>query len=203
MRELNFQALNGFCTAWLRKAERIDIEPLEGVFDRFFTLWVVFNRLYEEAGRTLVHSGHHLYRPFIARRGRHIFAPPPDKLSATRGITTFVGKGRLRDHIFGNREAVQGLEYVHNSIRSGMFYLHENHETGEPDSEKDIVLVRKAMDGCVESTLTLIYQARCNLFHGQKAFTESQRDLLNGMSAVLNQVIECSMQAIEESAEDA
>jgi len=198
MRELNFEALNNFCTAWLRKAERIDIEPLEGVFDRFFTLWVVFNRLYEEAGRTLVHSGHHIYRPFIARRGRKVFAPPPDKISATKGIAAFIGKERLRDRIYENREAIRGLEYIHDSIRSGMFYLHENYETGDPDTEKDIVLVGKAIDGCVVSTLTLIYQARCNLFHGQKAFTESQRDLLNGMSAVLNQVIVCSMQTIEE-----
>lgn len=172
MQELNFQALNGFCSAWLRKAERIDTNSLEGVFDRFFTLWVVFNRLYEEAGRTLVHRRHKLYSPFIARRGPRVFAPPPDKISATKGIAAFVGLDRLRDNILGDHEAADGLQYIHDSIRSGMFYLHENYETGEPDTATDIDLVQRAIGGCVVSTLTLIYQARCNLFHGQKAFTE-------------------------------
>lgn len=198
MRELNHEALNVFCTAWLRKVDRIDTMPLEGVFDKFFTLWVVFNRLYEEAARILVHSGHPLYRHFIIRRGNKVFLPPPDKISATRGITAFIGKKRLGACIFLNADALRGLNYITESIRSGMFYLHENYETGEPDTEKDIALVSRAIDGCVESTLVLIYQARCNLFHGQKAFTESQRELLNGMSTILNEVIECSMQVISE-----
>ncbi|OOE82801.1 hypothetical protein BZG72_07295 [Salinivibrio sp. PR6] len=203
MQELNFRALESFCTAWLRKAERIDTEPLEGVFDRFFTLWVVFNRLYEEAGRTLAHRGHPIYRSFIKRRGPRVFAPPPDKISATKGITVFVGHHRLRAHIQGDAEAMRGLEYIHDAIRNGMLYLHENHETGEPDTEKDLVLVDKAIGGCVKSTLTLIYQARCNLFHGQKAFTEAQRELLIGMSSILIQVIECSFYAVAERVERA
>ncbi|MDW0358381.1 hypothetical protein Q8G38_03530 [Halomonas venusta] len=211
MQELNFRALESFCTAWLQKAERIDTGPLEGVFDRFFTLWVVFNRLYEEAGRTLAHRGHPIYRSFvrsfvrsfIRRRGPRVFAPPPDKISATRGIVVFVGEDRLRAHIHEHARAMHGLEYIHDAIRYGMFYLHEDQVTGEPDTEKDLALVDKAIRGCVESTLTLIYQARCNLFHGQKAFTEAQRELLIGMSSILSQVIECSFQAVAEPAERA
>lgn len=203
MQELNFRALESFCAAWLRKAERADTDRLEGVFDRFFTLWVVFNRLYEEAGRTLAHQGHPIYRSFINRRGPRHFAPPPDKISATKGIAVFVGKDLLRAHIQEDAEAMRGLDYIHDAIRYGMFYLHENHETGEPDTEKDLALVEKAIRGCVESTLTLIYQARCNLFHGQKAFTEAQRELLTGMSSILIKVIECSFQTIAERAKRA
>lgn len=199
MQELNFQALKFFCSAWLIKADRVNTNSLEGVFDRFFTLWVVFNRLYEEAGRTLVHRSHPIYRSFIAKRGKRVFAPPPDKISATKGIVVFSGQNRLKNRILRDHDAIEGLRYIHDSIHSGMFYLHENYETGEPDTAKDIALVQQAIDGCVESTLTLIYQARCNLFHGQKAFTESQRILLNGMSSILIQVISCTLQTMEES----
>lgn len=203
MQELNFEALNQFCTAWLRKSERIDLEPLEGVFDRFFTLWVVYNRLYEEAGRYLVHRRHPFYRHFISKRGRRIHMPPPDKVSATKGIVAFVGLGHLRQKIYANERAVDGLEYVNYAIQSGMFYLHENYETGEPDTERDIKLINRAREGCIESVLILIYQARCNLFHGQKSFTESQRALLNGMSEVLTQIISCSLTKFEERANSA
>ncbi|MGE4529907.1 MAG: hypothetical protein AB7C98_01115 [Acidithiobacillus sp.] len=200
MQELNFKALNKFCTAWLQKAERVDMDSLEGVFDRFFTLWVVFNRLYEEAGRSLVHSGHPLYANFSANRGSRIFIPPPDKVSATRGIIAFVGKDRLGEKIFSNNEATQGLNYIYDSILNRIFYIHENYETGDPDTEKDLALATKAINGSVESILILLYQTRCNLFHGQKSFTESQRDLLNGMSAILVQIIACSKEAIEKRA---
>lgn len=200
MQELNFKALNKFCTAWLQKAERVDIGPLEGVFDRFFTLWVVFNRLYEEAGRSLAHSGHHLYAVFVSKRGKKIFTPPPDRISATKGIVVFVGEDRLKVKIFSNDEATVGLKYIHDSILDGILYLHENYETGKPAPEIDQDLATKAISGSVESILILLYQARCNLFHGQKSFTESQRDLLNGMSAILVQIIACSMEAIEKRA---
>ncbi|WP_110456643.1 hypothetical protein [Shewanella algidipiscicola] len=203
MQELNFEALNQFCSAWIRKSERIDLEPLEGVFDRFFTLWVVYNRLYEEAGRYLVHRQHPFYRPFIARRGRRVYAPPPDKISATKGIVAYVGMGYLRENVFANQNAVEGMNFVNDAVQNGMLYLHEDYETGEPDIERDQELVTKAREGCVESILTLIYQARCNLFHGQKSFTESQRDLLNGMSEILRVIISCSLTEIEERAGNA
>jgi len=38
--------------------------------------------------------------------------------------------------------------------------------------------------------LELLYQARCNLFHGQKAYSEVQRPLLEGMIEVLVVTIE-------------
>ena len=42
------QEINDFCNNWLQKANNIDSSNLQGAFDKFFTLYVVYNRLYVE-----------------------------------------------------------------------------------------------------------------------------------------------------------
>ena len=197
MHQLNFEHLNAFCNAWIEKAEQTDIEPLSGVFDKFSTLWVVYNRLYEESGRQLVFANSPIYRQFISNRGPSVYAPPPDKISATKGVVTYCGLANLRRQIFDNPNSTTSIQNIVESIASGMLYLHENNETGEPDHERDSRLVERVNNRCIESLLVLIYQARCNLFHGQKSFTESQRGLLVEMSSILVNVIHCLLESIE------
>ena len=43
------QEITRFCTNWLEKAQMYDVHNLQGSFDKFFTLFVVYNRLYVEA----------------------------------------------------------------------------------------------------------------------------------------------------------
>ncbi|ENO1827527.1 hypothetical protein BBM40_23880 [Vibrio parahaemolyticus] len=203
MNELNLEHLDSFCDAWLRNADNIDIEPLDGVFDRFFTLWVVYNRLYEEAARFMLRDEHPIYTRFISRRGSRIFAPAPDRLSATKCVTLFCGHASLRHLIYENEAVFEGLQNVVNSIQWGEFYLHENYETGEPHIAKDRLVTDKAIRGDVESVLALIYQARCNLFHGQKSFTEPQRALINSLITILIEVITCLRGEISYRAQNA
>ena len=35
-----------FCRRWIEKADNYDDKSLDGVFDKFFSLYVAFNRLY-------------------------------------------------------------------------------------------------------------------------------------------------------------
>lgn len=41
--------LRNFCDSWRRKAAAYAVDDLGDAFDRFFTSYVVFNRLYVEA----------------------------------------------------------------------------------------------------------------------------------------------------------
>lgn len=196
MPSLNIDHLNHFCDAWMRKAQEIDTIELEGVFDQFFTLWVVFNRLYEESGRILVNKQHPIYQGY-SFKGKRRFAPPPDRLSATLGVVAFCGPRALKREIFACRNAHDGITYLVEEINHSRLYLHENYETGDPDIERDKELATKAEFGCIASLLSLIYQARCNLFHGQKSFTETQRQLLTSMSSILIVLINVLRQNLE------
>ncbi|WP_462159809.1 hypothetical protein [Pseudoalteromonas sp. GB56] len=195
--ELNYDHLSSFINIWLRKAENTDTGPLEGVFDKFFTLWVAYNRLYEEAAHILINQNHPLYRRFISRRGARVFSPPPDRMAAIDGVEAFCGRANLRSLIENSPMALGGATNIYDALSYGGFYIHTNYETGEPDIEKDQSLVSKARTGCHKSLLSIIYQARCNLFHGQKSFTENQRPLVEGMSAVISILIRCLLDSIE------
>ena len=70
-------------------------------------------------------------------------------------------------------------------IENGDFYLHENYATGTPNRAEDRRIAREASGYNPKAILGLIYQARCNLFHGTKAFEEHQRVLLDNMSVIL------------------
>lgn len=195
--ELNYEHLRSFIHIWLHKADSINTGPLEGVFDKFFTLWVAYNRLYEEAAHILIGRNHPLYRQFIARRGTRIFSPPPDRLAGIDGVEAFCNKATLRQFLENSHSALYGIQNISEAISYGGFYIHTNYETGKPDTERDRTLINKALKGCSKSVLSIIYQARCNLFHGQKSFSENQRPLIEGMSSVIYVVIQCLLHRIE------
>lgn len=185
----NLEKLDEFCEAWIAKAHEADTRDIAGVFDRFFALWVVYSRLYEVVARTLAFERHPCARRFMPRRNQP-FAPPPDRLSATRGVVFFCGQRELAEAVAEHEGCQQTLETTLWVIESGILFLHEDYETGEPDYERDRQLVQRARNGNLNALLSLMYQARCNLFHGQKAYSEAQRPLLEGMIEVLVVVIE-------------
>jgi hypothetical protein len=187
--EINLERLEEFCEAWVAKANEADTRHIAGVFDRFFALWIVYNRLYEEAARTLAHEDHPWARRFSRWRNQP-FAPPPDRASATQGIVFFCGRRELVAAIAQDDGCRRALEEALCAMDSGLLFLHEDYQTGDPDHDRDRELVERARNDNPEALLALVYQARCNLFHGQKAYSEVQRPLLEGMIAVLVVTIE-------------
>lgn len=199
--DINIRELNSFCNSWLRKAKLYERYPqgftLEGArrlnahetartgpsrllrsFDRFTSLYVVFNRVYTEAGKVLIQRG-------IVNRPRKKYAPLPDRESATLHVVTFYGEDDLRQEISANSKCRQAVDSLVQLIREQRFYLHEDYETGQPDPRRDLRLANEASTYKPKAILSLIYQARCNLFHGGKRFEERQRVLLDNMSIIL------------------
>jgi hypothetical protein len=142
-------------------------------------LYVAFNRVYTEVGKILVARG----EVDPPHRGR--YAPLPDKESATIHVVDYYGEDDLRDDILQNRACQRAVDRLVQLIQEGHFYLHENYKTGKPNLRKDEKLAQKAEEYEPRAILELIYQARCNLFHGAKAFEERQRVLLDNMSTIL------------------
>jgi hypothetical protein len=202
---VNIRQLDLFCNSWLHKAKvygrpRVssffrragrttdvncaeDVDTLSRCFDRFTSLFVVFNRLYTEAGKLLIQRG--VVNPPARRR----FAPLPDRESATEHIVTFYGEDRLKDEISGDKKCRKAVDTLVQLIRDRSFYLHEDYTTGLPDTDRDLRAANEASSYEPQAILSLIYQARCNLFHGEKDFEERQRVLLDNMSIVLEFIV--------------
>lgn len=202
---VNIRQLDIFCNSWLRKAKlyekprpnsflsrvrrTADVDCVEGTdtlsrcFDRFTSLFVVFNRIYTEAGKLLIRRG------VISQPPQRRFAPLPDRKSATEHIVTFYGEDRLRDEISSDNNCRKAVDKLVQLIRGEHFYLHEDYATGFPDTGRDKQLAEEASAYSPQAVLTLIYQARCNLFHGEKDFDERQRVLLDNMSVALEFIV--------------
>lgn len=211
---VNTRQLDIFCDSWLRKAKSYErpfsgrflnharrpatvncvegVEPLSRSFDRFTSLFVVYNRIYTEAGKLLIRRG--LVRPHPRKR----YAPPPDRESATSHILTFYGEAELRDEISADRKCQAAVGNFVRLIREGHFYLHEDYVTGLPDTARDLRLAEEAGTYSPQAILSLIYQARCNLFHGEKEFDEGQRVLLNNMSVALEFIVRRTLAKLRE-----
>ncbi len=197
--DTDIHQLKSFCERWLRKAnyrpsytkvriasrtataggtQNSPLHNLNRSFDRFISLYVVFNRVYTEVGKVMVSRGQ-------ARRPREKYAPLPDKKSATIYVVNYYGEARLRNKIQNSELCRNAVDELARLIQEHHFYLHENYETGMPDIDRDEELALQAANYEPRAILQLIYQARCNLFHGAKAFEERQRVLLDNMSIIL------------------
>ena len=75
------QELENFYIRWLQKADEYQNESLQDCFDRFFTLFVAYNRLYAELALSRVKKG------LVKTKRGYI----PDSLAAKNGIQGYLG----------------------------------------------------------------------------------------------------------------
>ena len=164
-----------FCDRWIAKAYESDDRLVYGAFDKYFTLYVCFNRLYNQIGETA---------------GRR---ETDDSKLATSVFADVVG----RDVIWATLGTLDGdrdLCCVSDLIGpGGQFNIHFNRHTRQPDPAKDTALKHSLVAALpaqrVDATLSLLYQVRCNLVHGRKAVDIEQLQLLQPCTQSLRRVI--------------
>ncbi len=71
------QEIQSFCENWIAKANAYENDNLQHVFDKFFTLFVVYNRLYVEATFRMSNKGE------INIRNRNSFPDPQAPATAS------------------------------------------------------------------------------------------------------------------------
>lgn len=176
-----------FCTAWLAKAALYNDDNVEGCYDKFFTLFVVFNRLYAETTFELARQGR-----ITISRNRSL----PDRKGATEYTFDFIGQTSF-DHLFVEWLA-EPVDTLARLIEQESFYIKLASPNGDPQREKDLLLLselRSSGKTRALAVLDLVYSIRCNLFHGHKAFQPIQVRLLKPTMTVLYQVIRALQQA--------
>lgn len=178
---LDIYSFETFCDSWLRKARTYEMDSLSDYFDKFFTIYTVFNKVYDEATRFLLRTR----RIPPPKNSRGEFAPMPDRVSATEYVVRFYGYSALQKEIMEDEQCRDAVDNIVNLIESGRFYFYEDYKTGSPDTVRDLKLANEASKYKPQAILALIYQARCNLFHGTKQYHEVQRVLLHNLIMIL------------------
>ncbi|HIF9244652.1 TPA: hypothetical protein ACX6Q3_003315 [Photobacterium damselae] len=176
--------VQSFYTEWLNKADSYNNGSLSDYFNKAFSLFTLYNKLYAEASFEL------------ARRGTITFDPKrgfPDKKGATEFSPKFVGFDRLY-HLFTKNESCRNaISNLIQCLEDERFYIKLSMIYGERQRDKDEVLLRGLKSNGrkkkVRSVLDLIYSVRCNMFHGNKRFDQVQVDLLEPVTVILRAVV--------------
>lgn len=165
--------LEKFCNNWLKKAETYNNETLSDCFDNFFTLYIVYNRLYVEATFCAVKLGLINLDP-----DKDSF---PDANAATRFLLKTLDHEIIIPKIFLNVELRLAFGQIIQLIENERFHITLTN-SGDARREKDLILLKDLKSNSsskkMRSTLEIIYLIRCNLFHGHKGYELAQQDLL-------------------------
>lgn len=187
---------NRFCQDWRQKANAYRTDDTRQCFDKFFTPYVLFNRLYAEATFTLARR-----RPILQRRIARATGFPDPQAATSSYLIEYLTARTLVLAIAANQEANNALEAVKGFIRAHTFYIRLDKVTGNRrPAEDDRLLVAsvesRSANEKATAILETIYQVRCNMFHGHKGFQPVQRDLLRPIIILLETVINVTDQKL-------
>lgn len=177
------QEINEFCNNWLQKAENIKGDNLQDYFDKFFTLFVVYNRLYVEMTYRLSNSGN-------VKLGNSF----PDRKAAVDYSVQFLTSTRIDNAFKNDDNTVKAINDLKKIIVDKEFNIKLHLVTAEAQPKKDADLLKRMNSNQTNiricAILDYIYSIRCNIFHAQKGYHNRQKKVLKPTIIILNKMIE-------------
>jgi hypothetical protein len=175
-----------FYENWNRKVEEYRDDDLRTHFDRFFTLYVLYNRLYAETTFEMARNNQ------IRFVNRSTF---PDNTAATDYVVQFIGANNFIDCIEGNQSSKNAFEQLKSLIEKEKFHILLDLITGDSNRQKDLELLELLNSDIAadkaKAITKVVYAIRCNLFHGHKQFAGVQVEILVPVTTILKRIVEC------------
>lgn len=172
---------------WTLKANSYNHNDLANVFDKYITLFVIFNALYNHIVNELRNSGTHIYNRY------------DDRKAATVWIISFIGANQIINKINTN-ELNAEINNIAQLIQDEVFHIKIN--WGRRERTSDLKIMNKLRsnnnDEKARGLLEVIYYVRCNLVHGHKQFENYQRDLLIPLTNILSSINELIFDRLNE-----
>ncbi|WP_445664399.1 hypothetical protein [Fodinibius sp. AD559] len=173
--------LRDFCKKWIDKANSQNGDDISVLFDKFFYLYPVYNKLYVEASHELDNRGEINLDPD---------EPFPDSTAATSNVLKYLGCKNIEARLGEKIDLETKVQSFENIIAQNLFNICLNPATGNPDVDKENRLLAKLRaNGCndkMSGVLEFIYEVRCNVIHGRKGYEVHQVLVLEPVVEVLN-----------------
>lgn len=181
------------CQRWREKASQYSTDNVHELFDKFFSLYVTYNALYVEATtylhRKAINEGKEAYKLVDGRF--------PDKDAATKYVLDLLKSKSLLDSIENTpitKDALDQIKAIINENSSIDFWICLDPIWGTPQKEKDKelrqMLNSSSADERARALLQLIYEIRCNMFHGRKGVRPVQKKLLIPIVTILEKIVD-------------
>lgn len=186
---MDTNAIERFCQRWIDKAGAYRSNDLEDLFDRFFTLFVAYNRYYSAAAE--------LHRASInSQQAQYLQG---DRREATIVMARLIRQSRFADAMHETPAIDAACQAISTLLQERRFFLHSFRGTREPDLERDAKLAEGLQEHNLLSVLECLYQIRCNIFHGEKEFAPRQAELLAPAITLLEAIILLSRSALHDA----
>ena len=161
-----------FYKRWKKKANGYNISELKGCFDKFITLFIVYNFLYNRVDSS----------------------ENSDKKKATIRVLSCIEAEYLNQELFKKKIKKTGEAFANLIEVMENFSFHRYSISGKTREQLDKELFVDLKDGSVnekmEALLLILYLIRCNMFHGSKDFEYRQESLLKPSIILLNRIVE-------------
>jgi hypothetical protein len=166
-----------YCTKQKKAVESITGDDITSVFNRFSTLYPMYNRLYDRLPEVLTALGQ----------------PLPNKNDDNTRSTTYVTQYLGGDNILANL-STQGLdddiEFLTWILEYGAFHIKLKNGQHVPTKDAELARDIKSTDPDTKTIaiLYVVYYVRCNMLHGQKHQDEHQRLLVSAVTRITQAV---------------
>ena len=168
------QNLIDFYNNWSRKAAENQGNDLASIYDKYTTLFVIYNNLYNQSREVLVASG--------------VIAPKQnfDNQNATIYVVRYLGALDILNN-FTASNIDTDIDIIIDVIDKERFHI--KLKKGKADRNEDLKILNNLRSANSEdkavAILQVLYNVRCNLFHGSKDFQEYQRLLVEPLINIL------------------
>jgi hypothetical protein len=150
-----------FYKRWFVKVSEYDVDVLSECFDKFVTLFILFNFQYSFIAR----------EKGVANKDGWF----KDKDMATSRIIDYIPT----EDFCSCKIVIDSVEKICSLVEGDYFCIHYDRNRNR---DRDRELMNKIRSTNLEQKckgiLEMLYFIRCNLFHGQKSFTENQKSIL-------------------------
>ncbi|MGV0827764.1 hypothetical protein ACTS9C_02565 [Empedobacter brevis] len=171
------QNLIDFYNSWTQKANQIIDNNLSNVYDKYITLFITFNNLYNQIPQELV------------KRDVVMPAKIYDKKAATDYVVTYLGATNILNE-FSNSDNDKDITSLIDIIDQELFYIKLKHGQRQRQEDLKILANLRSHNNVDKATaiLQVAYYVRCNMFHGHKGFVEYQRLLVEPLINIMTTV---------------
>ncbi|MBI3930386.1 MAG: hypothetical protein HY325_00030 [Chloroflexi bacterium] len=178
------QELHDFCERWFEKAQGYQRQSIQDCFDKFFTLFIVYNRLYAELTLSWARTGR------IKLRDRN--PSLPDVKAAKEYVHSYLGTNHIWSNIQNDAQCQLAVSAIRKLLENQVFVIKLDRLRGEPRPEEDKKLLEdlrsENQHRKVGALLDIIYSVRCNMFHGHKGFDRVQIEILVPLNILLDKL---------------
>ena len=184
------QELYQFCERWFEKARAYQGNDIQTCFDRFFTWYVPYNRLYAELTLSWTRIGK-------VRIGNNI----PDSLAAKKYVHDYLGTDSVWESLQNDPNSIGAIQIIRTLLENQTFSVKLDRLTGKPSPGKNQNLVEtlnsENRDRKVSAIFDIVYSIRCNMFHGHKGFEAIQTEILIPVTIILQNLVSLLYQKME------